>query len=384
MDNDNTTDKISTLNSQVTTLHEKVATLEKAAKVEAKEEEITTLNNQLKILHDEIEATKEALEAKEKTISILTTQTETLNRQLLVANPGDVNNLKNQITNVNEHIVTGKAERDAKEKLITAITAQVKPIKNKIELIKSDIAAEAKLEENTKIKTIVGLNEKILILNDKLTLAQKIDELSKSLKEPREKNPLIPQQAKTYIYVVLAATIALIAVFFYTFVNQSSANYTKGITAADKMSAPGLGTDFLAISMPAIMQFSRARDAFVLEISVFLLGFIIVALGGMFVLAGVEAAYQLRVENDKVKTALETSSPGLVMISLGVFLVLFAVYIHSSFTFNITTEPTVSTTLPSSDNKIFDEKYVPTVIPPESPDTLPVDEKYELIPIPKE
>jgi len=71
---------------------------------------------------------------------------------------------------------------------------------------------------------------------------------------------------------------------------------------------------------------SPTRDVLELRAVTLLLGFVVVLLGGLFVLQRVKDNYTLNFEGMGTKAALSTASPGLVLISFGVLIVILALY----------------------------------------------------------
>lgn len=72
------------------------------------------------------------------------------------------------------------------------------------------------------------------------------------------------------------------------------------------------------------------RDMTVLRSAIIFIGFIVTILGCVFVLKGVEAVYNLGLEGNGARATLGTASPGLVLITAGVVLILFALREESS------------------------------------------------------
>lgn len=73
----------------------------------------------------------------------------------------------------------------------------------------------------------------------------------------------------------------------------------------------------------AVITYARGLDAAILKTSALFLGFILIFIGSLYVLRTAEAAYKLIVSGGPVQGALHTSSPGLVIVTLGVVLTVF-------------------------------------------------------------
>lgn len=117
------------------------------------------------------------------------------------------------------------------------------------------------------------------------------------------------------VCMMLLFTIAHLSVnlfFQYT-------KYNAGISAA-------LRAD--SIDHAVVITYTRAWDFAVVKVSSIFLAFCLIMVGALYVLRVATASYSLSVANQAQKSSLETSSPGLVMITLGV--VLMAVVVFSS------------------------------------------------------
>lgn len=109
-------------------------------------------------------------------------------------------------------------------------------------------------------------------------------------------------------------------------------------------------THALAQAVPdnsAALSFGRALDAAVVKTSSLALGFSVVFLGALYVLRTATAAYKMNVADGAVKGALETSSPGLVMVTLGLVIVAVVVLTKSDVNY---TAPTTYIAAPSDDS----------------------------------
>jgi hypothetical protein len=88
-------------------------------------------------------------------------------------------------------------------------------------------------------------------------------------------------------------------------------HYNAGITAA-------LGAD--GIDHAVVITYTRAWDFAVVKVSSILLAFCLIMVGALYVLRVATVSYSFTMANQAQKSSLETSSPGLVMITLGVAL----------------------------------------------------------------
>lgn len=79
-----------------------------------------------------------------------------------------------------------------------------------------------------------------------------------------------------------------------------------------------------------VLAFTRAIDFAIVKTSALFLGFILAFLGALYVLRTGSVAFALEAHSGNSGGSLKTSSPGLVMISLGILTVAFALFDHTS------------------------------------------------------
>lgn len=128
-----------------------------------------------------------------------------------------------------------------------------------------------------------------------------------------------PASEKVFVYVIVAAVIAFIIVAVNWFSTRAVATYVDAAKSAQTAYAEGRIDAHSALTYQLV--FARAQDATLVKGGALLLSFLVVILGVLMVLEGSKAFYKLNVEGGGKKSALETSSPGLVMITLGLALV---------------------------------------------------------------
>jgi hypothetical protein len=75
-----------------------------------------------------------------------------------------------------------------------------------------------------------------------------------------------------------------------------------------------------------ILTYSRAMDFAFTKTSTIFLGFILVFVGALYILRLEEAAYQVEINNDNTGVTLQTASPGLVLVTLGVIMIIATTY----------------------------------------------------------
>jgi uncharacterized membrane protein len=152
---------------------------------------------------------------------------------------------------------------------------------------------------------------------------------------------------KVFLYVLLGAVlVSLMAVFVVTG-QQAQADYRAGMQSTHADARPSFSP---SVGLMFLLQLARARDAAVVKLSALFLAYLVVILGCLFVLKGVEAAFQLRLRGvHGMDSALKTSSPGLVLITFGCVLVALTVLVQSTITTQIAPEQTAASE-PSSSN----------------------------------
>lgn len=114
-------------------------------------------------------------------------------------------------------------------------------------------------------------------------------------------------------------TVLALAIFILLCVNLwlQWSNYNKGIESV-------VSESFVEHSV--LISYSRAMDfAFVKSVTIFL-GFILVLVGALYLLRVSETAYQIGMSGGSVNISLQTASPGLVLITLGVITILATTY----------------------------------------------------------
>ena len=115
------------------------------------------------------------------------------------------------------------------------------------------------------------------------------------------------------VAIMLLFTVALLSANL-AFQHQ---NYRAGISAA--LMAPN-------IDHAVVISYTRAWDFAITKISSVFLAFCLILIGALYVLRSAKVSYSLAVANSAQKSSLETGSPGLVMITLGVLLMAIVMF----------------------------------------------------------
>ena len=114
-----------------------------------------------------------------------------------------------------------------------------------------------------------------------------------------------------FIFTIMTLILGFLSVLLYQNLIAQRTNYREGITIA-------LGDP---IDHAAALTYARASDAAVMKLSALFLGFLLIFTGALYVLRNATAQYKLRAKGVGHSGGLQTSSPGLVVVTLGVLLV---------------------------------------------------------------
>jgi hypothetical protein len=114
------------------------------------------------------------------------------------------------------------------------------------------------------------------------------------------------------VCVTLLCVVALLGFSLYV----QSRNYSAGVSAS-------LATS--PINPVAVIAYSRSLDFAIAKMSAICLGFLLIFVGALYVLRTADSDFALELEREDARASLQTSSPGLVMITLGVALVAIAI-----------------------------------------------------------
>lgn len=134
------------------------------------------------------------------------------------------------------------------------------------------------------------------------------------------------------LYVALVVVMVGIGIMVYHGLSSASTRYGSLRTISQNYyDAHGQDLEFRPdLSMLYSLQASRAEDILFLKCSALLLGYLTIVVGSLFVLTGNQAFYSLKIAGKGTTSALQTSSPGLVLITLGTLLVAITVVTQST------------------------------------------------------
>jgi hypothetical protein len=129
-----------------------------------------------------------------------------------------------------------------------------------------------------------------------------------------------------FLYIVLAAVTAFILLGLGWYAATVSSTYGEAIRTLREPDATLATWDRFLL----MLTFARAQDFGLVKGGALLLSFVVVILGMLIVVRGTQVTYRLKLAHGSAKSALETSSPGLVMVTLGLALALGIVMTQST------------------------------------------------------
>jgi hypothetical protein len=119
-----------------------------------------------------------------------------------------------------------------------------------------------------------------------------------------------------YLTPIIIGVVTMLLAFASVLLSYSlflqKENYAAAVRAAMTQAPP---------EYAIIMLYSRAWDTSVLRTTSIFFGYIVLFVGALYVLRSADSIYKLGVEGKPLKGSLESSSPGLVMITLAVVLI---------------------------------------------------------------
>lgn len=126
--------------------------------------------------------------------------------------------------------------------------------------------------------------------------------------------------------VVLLVLLLIVGLMIVSLVFQLRA-YSHGLELAVNHGQP---------NHAAIIVYARSLDTAIAKSSAIFLGFLLVFTGALYVLRQSRETYKLTAEVGRTKSNLESSSPGLVMITLGVALIAITLFVRKDFEYTAT------------------------------------------------
>jgi hypothetical protein len=128
------------------------------------------------------------------------------------------------------------------------------------------------------------------------------------------------------LFVVVSFVLAFLILLLGFSLYFQYKNYSLGIGTA--LATPS------RLDHSVVLAYARAWDFAVVKTSSIFLSFTMIFVGSLYVLRVAGTGFGLTIEGLATKGSLETSSPGLVMITLGVVLVIAVIYAKSLVSYN--------------------------------------------------
>lgn len=129
------------------------------------------------------------------------------------------------------------------------------------------------------------------------------------------------------VFVVVATLLIILLVFLAANLTFQYLNYREGIRFAFN--------DREYIDHANVITYSRAWDFAVVKTSALFFSFMLIFTGALYVLRAGETTFELKAENTDFKGSLSLSSPGLVMVTLGVFLAAYVISTKTYIEYNV-------------------------------------------------
>jgi hypothetical protein len=142
---------------------------------------------------------------------------------------------------------------------------------------------------------------------------------------PTEAAP--PASSETSVVFIWATFLTVLAILIFIGVTMYLAT-TSQITALNEAFKQALNPP----NPTAAVLFSNAMTAAVTKTSSVFLSFLVVFLGGIYVLMPKRDSFALEVQSHSVQANLASNSPGLVMMTLGIALTIVALMAKSEIT----------------------------------------------------
>lgn len=152
---------------------------------------------------------------------------------------------------------------------------------------------------------------------------------------------VVSSRDKRYLFGVLTLVLLAIGAYIAFISYQQFAKYSLDAQTVRSQFAEA-SVDQQKLYLKFIAATSGPQDVLVMRHITVFLGFVVIFIGAMLVLTGIQASYDLGIKRVKAATTLRTSSPGLVLITLGTVLILGALYRSVDVTFDPNDEGSAS------------------------------------------
>ena len=149
------------------------------------------------------------------------------------------------------------------------------------------------------------------------------------------------------LFLIVGLILALLSVLFVAGLWTVRDTYNQGLQKALAESP---------VHHEAVLAYARGLDAAIVKTSALFLGFLLVFTGALYVLRIATSHYRLSVKSGHNSGNLQTSSPGLVIITLGIVLIIVTMLTHSTLDF--------STPSPDNSGTKVSDVQLPSKTPP--------------------
>ncbi len=140
-----------------------------------------------------------------------------------------------------------------------------------------------------------------------------------------ESMPTDPISRRLFILVCLIVIFVASLLIFGLAIQWRA--YAAGLNAAAPQAGNHLSTG--DVDHAAVITYARGLGAAVNKTSALFLGFMLVFTGALYVLRSAQAAFSLSATKGEMSGVLETTSPGLVIVTLGVILTMATIMTKS-------------------------------------------------------
>jgi hypothetical protein len=134
-----------------------------------------------------------------------------------------------------------------------------------------------------------------------------------------EPSAIAEQSLDWRLFLVVSLILIAITALFVVGLFVQWSGYNAGLQVA--LTPP--------VDHGAALSYSRGLDAAIVKSSALFLGYLLVFTGALYVLRSSTAGYQLSVQTGSHSGTLQTASPGLVIITLGVLLIVVTILTKS-------------------------------------------------------
>ena len=152
------------------------------------------------------------------------------------------------------------------------------------------------------------------------------------------------------LFLLVSTMIAVLTLLFVAGLAAQWQTYHAGIQAALSQAEP---------DHAAVLAYSRALGAAIMKTSALFLGYLLSFTGALYVLRSATAAYRLSVAGGGKSGHLQSSSPGLVIITLGVVLIAIAIFAKTEINYTAGNEDRPSVSSPVATEPTLDYKTPP-------------------------